>query len=50
VVTEPVLDALRIPYYILETLDQAPEMIGGALVQAYNAKRPVAVLMKKAIF
>ena len=50
VVTEPVLDALRIPYYIMETIDQAPEMIGGALVQAYNAKRPVAVLMKKAIF
>lgn len=50
VVTEPVLDALRIPYYLLEKLEDAPEMIGGALVQAYNAKRPVAVLMKKAIF
>lgn len=50
IVTEPVLDALRIPYYILERLEDAQETIGGALVQAYNAKRPVAVLMKKAIF
>jgi sulfopyruvate decarboxylase subunit alpha len=46
-VTEPVLDALGIPYYRLEKADDAPALIAGALVQAYNAQRPVAILMSK---
>jgi sulfopyruvate decarboxylase subunit alpha len=46
-VTEPVLDALGIPYYMLEKTDDAPALIAGALVQAYNAQRPVAILMSK---
>ena len=48
-VTEPVLRALGIPSYILDDLDDAPDLIAGALVQAYNAQRPVAILMAKAV-
>jgi sulfopyruvate decarboxylase subunit alpha len=48
-VTEPVLSALRIPYYVLDDLERAPELIGGALTQAYNFKKPVAVLLDKAV-
>jgi len=47
--TEPVLSALRIPYYILDDLDRAPELIGGALTQAYNFKKPVAILLDKGV-
>ena len=46
-VTEPVLDALGIPYHQLERIEDAPAVIGGALVQAYNMKKPVAVLLHK---
>lgn len=46
-VTEPVLSALRIPHYILDDLAAADDVIGGAVVQAYNAKKPVAVLLAK---
>ena len=49
-VTEPVLDALRIPHHILGRVEDAHEVFGGALVQAYNMKKPVAVLMAKWIF
>lgn len=49
-VTEPVLEALSIPYHILERIEDAHDVIGGALVQAYNMKKPVAVLMAKWIF
>jgi sulfopyruvate decarboxylase subunit alpha len=48
-VTEPVLDALSIPYHQIERIEDAPSVIGGALVQAYNMKRPVAVLLHKRI-
>jgi sulfopyruvate decarboxylase subunit alpha len=47
--TEPVLSALRIPYYVLDNLDRAPELIGGALTQAYNFKKPVALLLDKGV-
>ena len=46
-VTEPVLDALGIPYHQIERIEDAPAVIGGALVQAYNMKKPVAVLLHK---
>ncbi len=46
-VTEPVLDALSIPYHQIERIEDAPAVIGGALVQAYNMKKPVAVLLHK---
>lgn len=45
--TEPVLDALRIPYHQIERIEDAPAVIGDALVQAYNVKKPVAVLLHK---
>ena len=48
-VTEPVMDALSIPYHQLERIEDAPAVIGGALVQAYNMKKPVAVLLHKRI-
>ena len=46
-VTEPVLDALGIPYHQIERIEDAPAVIGGALVQAYNMQKPVAVLLHK---
>ena len=49
-VTEPFLDALRIPHHTLERIEDTREVFGGALVQAYNMKKPVAVLMAKWIF
>lgn len=48
-VTEPVLSALRIPYYVLEDLDKADDLIAGAVIQAYNARKPVAILLSKAV-
>lgn len=48
-VTEPVLSALRIPFYIPATLADVPDAIDGAVVQAYNAKKPVAILLNKAV-
>ncbi len=48
-VTEPVLDALGIPTYILSDLDDAPALVNGGLVQAYNMKKPVAILLDKAV-
>ena len=48
-VTEPVLDALGIPTHVLNNLDDAPNLIAGALVQAYNAQRPVAILLPKGV-
>jgi sulfopyruvate decarboxylase subunit alpha len=47
--TEPVLSALRIPHYLLDDLAKAPELIGGALTQAYNFKKPVAILLDKGV-
>jgi len=48
-VTEPVLDALGIPHYVLNNIDDAPNVVAGALVQAYNAQRPVAILLTKSV-
>jgi sulfopyruvate decarboxylase subunit alpha len=48
-VTEPVLKALGLPTYILSDLDDAQDLISGALVQAYNMKKPVAILLDKAV-
>jgi sulfopyruvate decarboxylase subunit alpha len=48
-VTEPTLSALRIPYYILDNVANADEVICGAMVQAYNAKKPVAILLTKGV-
>ena len=48
-VTEGVLGALRIPYYIPETIDQIPDLVAGAVVQTYNAKKPVAIVLHKAV-
>ncbi|MEI9922496.1 MAG: thiamine pyrophosphate-binding protein [Bradyrhizobium sp.] len=48
-VTEPVLDALGIPYYLLDDLGKVNDLIAGAVVQAYNAQRPVAILITKAV-
>ncbi len=48
-VTEPVLDALAIPDHQIERIEDAAAVIGGALVQAYNMKKPVAVLLHKRI-
>ena len=48
-VTEPVLDALGIPCHPLERIEDASFVFGGALVQAYNMKKPVAVLLHKRI-
>jgi sulfopyruvate decarboxylase TPP-binding subunit len=47
--TEPVLSALRIPHYLLDDLAKARELIGGALTQAYNFKKPVAILLDKGV-
>jgi sulfopyruvate decarboxylase subunit alpha len=48
-VTEPVMSALRIPYYIPATIGEVPDLVAGAVVQAYNAKKPVAILLNKAV-
>lgn len=48
-VTEPVLSALGIHHYQLDDLSKARKLIGGALVQAYNFKKPVAVLIHKSV-
>ena len=48
-VTEPVLEALGIPCHALERIEDAGDVIGGALMQAYNMKKPMAVLLHKRI-
>jgi hypothetical protein len=40
---------LRIPYYIPETIEQVPDLVTGAVVQAYNAKKPVAIVLHKSV-
>jgi len=44
-----VLEALGIRHYLLDDLSQAKKIISGALVQAYNFKKPVAVLIHKSV-
>jgi len=48
-VTEPVISALRIPYCIPSSINDVPEAIIGSVVQAYNARMPVAVLLNKSV-
>jgi hypothetical protein len=45
--TEPVLQALGIRYYIMRDIADAPELIERAQVMTEDAKRPVALLMTK---
>lgn len=48
-VTEGVIGALGIPYYIPDSIDQVPDLVAGAVVQTYNAKKPVAVVLHKSV-
>jgi sulfopyruvate decarboxylase subunit alpha len=45
--TEPVLRALRIRYYLMREPDQAQEIIQRAQILAEDSKRPVALLLTK---
>lgn len=47
--TEPVLQALGIRYYIMRSTEDAPELIKRAQVLAEDAKRPVALLLTKEV-
>ena len=46
-VTEPLLDALRIPHERLETPDHVAKRIAKAQTLAYSASRPVALLLTR---
>ena len=48
-VTEQVLDALGIPYYIPKSIEQVPDLIADAVIQTYNAKKPVAIVLQKSV-
>lgn len=45
--TEPILDALRIRYFVLREHAQVKSTIVGATTLAMDAKRPVAVLLNR---
>lgn len=47
--TEPVLQALGIRYYVMRNSADAPELIKRAQVLAEDAKRPVALLLTKEV-
>ena len=47
--TEPVLRALGIRYYIMRDSEDAPELIKRAQVLSEDAKRPVALLVTKEV-
>jgi sulfopyruvate decarboxylase subunit alpha len=47
--TEPVLSALGIRYYIMRDLDDAPELIKRAQILAEDSKRPIALLLTKEV-
>jgi sulfopyruvate decarboxylase subunit alpha len=46
-VTEPILDALRIRYFVLRDRAQVKSTIVGATTLSMDAKRPVAVLLNR---
>lgn len=46
-VTEPVLEALGIRYYILRNVDEVEETLHGAQILTQDSRRPVAVLLTK---
>jgi sulfopyruvate decarboxylase subunit alpha len=48
-VTEPVLQAMGIRFYVLRKLDQVEAILRGAQVLAEDSKRPVAVLLTKSV-
>ena len=45
--TEPVLQALGIRYYVMRDIDDAPELIKRAQILAEDAKKPIALLLTK---
>jgi sulfopyruvate decarboxylase TPP-binding subunit len=47
--TEPVLAALGIRYYVMRQPYDAPELIKRAQVLAEDSKRPVALLLTKEV-
>jgi sulfopyruvate decarboxylase subunit alpha len=47
--TEPVLSALGIRYYVMRDIDDVPELIKRAQVLTEDAKRPVALLLTKEV-
>ena len=47
--TEPVLQALGIRYYIMRETTDAPELIKRAQILAEDSKRPVALLLTKEV-
>jgi sulfopyruvate decarboxylase subunit alpha len=47
--TEPVLNALGIRYYILREIDQVKEVVKRAQVLTEDSKRPVALLLTKEV-
>jgi len=47
--TEPVLQALGIRYYIMRSTVDAPELIKRAQVLAEDSKRPIALLLTKEV-
>ena len=47
--TEPVLRALGIRYYVMRDIDDAPELIKRAQILAEDAKKPIALLLTKEV-
>jgi len=47
--TEPVLQALGIRYYIMRDMDDAPELVRRAQILAEDSRRPVALLLTKEV-
>jgi sulfopyruvate decarboxylase subunit alpha len=47
--TEPVLQALGIRYYVMRDNDDAPELIRRAQILAEDSRRPVALLLTKEV-
>jgi len=47
--TEPVLQALGIRYYVMREPDDAPELIKRAQILAEDSKKPVALLLTKEV-
>lgn len=48
-VTEPVLQAMGIRFYILRTMKAIDEILRGAQILADDSKKPVAVLLTKSV-
>jgi sulfopyruvate decarboxylase subunit alpha len=48
-VTEPVLDAMGIRFYVLRKIDEVEQTLRGAQILAEDSKKPVAVLLTKSV-